>query len=182
MSLTLKGAIICKSRYGAARQYAEWIGDRLDLPIFDPDTDKPQLKDYDYLLIGSSVYVGKMLIRNWLVKHKDEISSKRLFFFVVCATPGTEKVKRQKIITDNIPAGLIDDHDIFFLPGRLIISKLSWMDRLLLRLGSRMEKDPQKRAAMRQDMDGMDRRHLAPLIDSVKSTEHTFTKKDLYVG
>jgi len=169
MSTPLKGAIICKSRYGATRQYAEWLGDRLDLPIFDPDTDRPQLKSFDYLLIGSSVYMGKMLIRNWLVKHKDELDTKKIFFFVVCATPASEKEKQEKIATDNIPAELMDEQSVLFLPGRLIIDKLSWMDRWILRLGARLEKDPQKKATMHHDMDGMDRRYLEPLIDSVNA-------------
>jgi len=173
MSQTLKGAIVCKSRYGAARQYAEWLGDRLDLPIFDPDTDTPKLNTYDYLLIGSSVYVGKMLIKKWLDHHKEEISTKKLFFFVVCATPGSEKDKQQKIIHDNIPSDLVDEQSIFFLPGRLTISKLSWRDRLLLRLGSRMEKDPKKKAAMQRDMDGMNVKYLDPMIEAAKAlTEH----------
>ena len=77
MSSTLKGAVIGKSRYVATRQYAEWVGDRLDLPVFDADENILQLKNYDYLVIGSSVYMGKMLIKKWLVNHKDELGSKR---------------------------------------------------------------------------------------------------------
>ena len=179
MSQTLKGAIICKSRYGATRQYAEWLGDRMDLPIFDPDTDKPQLKDFDYLLIGSSVYMGNMLIKNWLAGHKHELGSKKIFFFVVCATPDAEKDKQKKIATDNIPAGLLDDRSVFFLPGRLIINKLSWTDRLFLRLGAGLEKDPKKKAAMRHDMDGMDRRRLDPLIESAKAFIASQTQQHL---
>ena len=169
MSSTLKGAVICKSRYGATRQYAEWLSDRLDLPVFDSDEDILQLKNYDYLVIGSSVYVGKMLIKKWLVNHKDEFGNKRLFFFVVCATPGTEKDKQRKIVTDNIPAGIVDDQHIFFLPGRLILRRLSWRDRLILRLGAALEKDPRKKAAMRHDMDGMDLQYLDPLIHAARS-------------
>ncbi|MBN9385570.1 MAG: hypothetical protein J0H74_32755 [Chitinophagaceae bacterium] len=180
MSTQPKGAIICKSRYGATRQYAEWLGAHLDLPIFDPDIDRPQLKEYNYLLIGSSVYMGKMLIKDWLLTHRGELNSKKLFFFVVCATPNTEKDKQRKIAKDNIPAELAEDRVIFFLPGRLIISRLSWKDRLFLRLGARLEKDPRKKAAMRHDMDGMDLRYLDPLIDAVKATQST--KNPLYAG
>lgn len=169
MSSTLKGAVICKSRYGATRQYAEWVGDRLDLPVFDADEDILQLKNYDYLVIGSSVYMGKMLIKKWLVNHKDELGSKRSFFFVVCATPDSEKDKQQKIVRDNIPSGLANERSIFFLPGRLILRRLSWRDRLILRLGARLEKDPQKKAAMRHDMDGMDLQYLDPLIYAARS-------------
>lgn len=169
MSPQMKGAVICKSRYGATRQYAEWLGGRLDLPVFDADEDALRLKDYDYLIIGSSVYVGKMLIRKWLVSHKDELAVKKLFLFVVCATPDTERVKQQKTVTDNIPAGIVNDRHIFFLPGRLIVRRLSRRDRLILWLGSRLEKDPQKKAAMRHDMDGMQLQRLDPLIYAARS-------------
>lgn len=169
MSTQMKGAVICKSRYGATRQYAEWIGDRLDLPVFDADEDILQLKNYDYLIIGSSVYMGKMLIKKWLAEHKDALQGKQIFFFVVCATPGSESDKQKKIIKDNLPAGLVNDKVIFFLPGRLVIGRLSWKDRLILRLGARLEKDPRKKAAMQHDMDGMELRYLEPLIQAAKT-------------
>ncbi len=67
MNAIPKGAIIYRSKYGSTQQYAEWLGDRLNLPVFDPTTITPQqLANYDYLLIGSPIYIGKMLIRKWL--------------------------------------------------------------------------------------------------------------------
>jgi hypothetical protein len=50
MNTSQKGAIICKSRYGATRQYAQWFSDKLSLPVYDPDKDHLSLKAYDCFL------------------------------------------------------------------------------------------------------------------------------------
>lgn len=163
-----KGAIICKSRYGATRQYAEWLGDDLHLRIFSPEEIDPvQLAQYDHLLIGTSVYIGKMLIKDWLKRYASILGDKKLFLFVVCATPSSEKEKQDQIIRANVPEGLIDKGSIFFLPGRLNIRQLSWKDRLILRMGARLEKDQHKKAAMTRDIDAVKRENISGILNAV---------------
>jgi menaquinone-dependent protoporphyrinogen IX oxidase len=66
----MKGLVIYKGRYGATKQYAMWIGQELQLPVASADrfhTD--ELPKYDYFILGSSVYIGKLEIKDWLKKN-----------------------------------------------------------------------------------------------------------------
>jgi menaquinone-dependent protoporphyrinogen IX oxidase len=167
MPLNRKGALIYSSRYGATRQYAEWIGQQLQIPAMDVDELYPgELGGFDYLVLGTSVYIGKMLIKGWLHHHLEQLRSKQLVLFVVCGTPSSEKQKQEQIVRDNVPEGLIPMENIFFLPGRLTIGDLSWKDRLLLKMGARVEKDLSKRAAMSRDIDGVKKENITGVVNS----------------
>lgn len=164
-----KSAIIYSSKYGATRQYAEWLGEELALPLFiTGSVDKAQLSICDFVVIGSSVYIGKLLIRDWLRKNAAILKNKKLFLFVVCGS-SSDKEKQKKIIADNIPDSLLELCSIFFMPGRLDIKKLSWKDRLLLKLGSRLEKNPVAKKAMLTGIDGVKKENSDELANAVRS-------------
>ncbi|MDO6429510.1 flavodoxin domain-containing protein [Flavitalea sp. BT771] len=167
MSLNKKGAVIFSSRYGSTRQYAEWIGQQLQIPVMDVDELYPAaLEGFDYLVLGTPVYIGKMLIKGWLHRHLAKLQTKQLMLFVVCGTSSSERQKQEQIVRDNVPEDLIPMENIFFLSGRLTIRELSWKDRLMLKMGARLEKDPQKKAAMLHDIDGVKRENITGVVNS----------------
>ena len=168
MNPSTKGAILYSSRYGATRQYAEWLANELQWPLLATgNITNTDLAAYDSLIIGSSVYIGRLLIKDWLKKHNPVLGDKDLSFFIVCATPASERDQQETIARTNIPHDLIGPENVFFLPGRLTIGKLSWRDRLMLRMGARMQKDPAKKAAMLSDVDYVRKEHLAPILQHV---------------
>ena len=60
----MKGVIVYKGKYGATRQYAEWLGAELKLAVQQAeDLTKEKLSLFDYIIMGSSVYVGKLLMK-----------------------------------------------------------------------------------------------------------------------
>lgn len=161
----MKGIVVFKGKYGATAQYAAWIAEALYLPMFDIDhEDAGQIAECDYVIIGSPVYVGKMLIKNWLRKNEAQLRDKKIFFFVVCGTTDREKEKQDVIINENIPENLVKMTEFFFLAGRVIISNLSWLDKLTVRMGALMQKDPVKKEAMRRGFDGVKRENINQLI------------------
>ena len=164
----MKGVIIYKGKYGATRDYADLLAKELDLPVFTPTITGGQLMDADYVLIGSAVYIGKLQLQSWLIRNQEWLKTKKLFFFIVCGTPATDKEKTAKIIADNIPRSL-RDNPVFFLKGRMIMHKLSWTDRLLLKMGARLAKDPKEKAAMLQDFDGVEAVRIQPLVQALQA-------------
>ena len=165
----MKAAIIYKGKYGATRQYAEWLAEELQLPVFTSDNiDSQKIAAYDFFVIGSSVYVGKWLLRDWLKKHISIFKNKKLFLFVVCATSAYEKPKQEGIIINNFPINFLKEANIFFLPGRVIIKKLSWKYRWILRIGASLEKDPAKKKAMLTDFDNVKKQNIADLVKAVR--------------
>jgi len=168
MNASIKGAVIYSSRYGATQQYAAWLAGELKWPLLEAeDTSDKDLAPYDALIIGSSVYIGKLLIKGWLKDHNPVLGAKDLFFFIVCGTPASEREKQETIARTNIPHDLIGPENVFFLPGRLTIGKLSWRDKFMLKMGARLLKDPVKKAAMLKDIDEVRKEHLAPILQHV---------------
>jgi menaquinone-dependent protoporphyrinogen IX oxidase len=169
----MKGLVIYKGRYGATKQYAAWIGNELGLPVASADRfPKDQLENYDYFIIGSSVYIGQLEIKKWLKKNLDLLITKKVFLFQVAASPVTDKEKRQSYNAACVPTAVLNDAKNFFFPGRMIMRNLGWFDRFLLKMGAKMTKDPAESKRMLTDFDDVKKEHILPLINAAK----TFTK------
>ncbi len=165
----MKGIVIYKGKYGATEQYAKWLGQMLSLPVVaGDDINDNQIKEYDFLLIGSSVYIGKLQIRKWLKHNISFISNKKVFFFQVAATPPEEKEKRQAYNQVSIPEELRNKFEFYFLPGRLSMQKLSWVDRFMLKMGARLTKDPKAKKGMLTDYDEVTKDKIFGICAAVK--------------
>ena len=72
----MKGLVIYKGKYGATKQYAMWIGQELQLPVASSDRFPiDELPKYDYFILGSSVYIGQLEIKE-LVEKKFQLIAK----------------------------------------------------------------------------------------------------------
>ena len=165
----MDAVIIYKGKYGATRQYAAWLGEELKLLVQDTGTiNGEQLNNYDTLIIGSSVYIGKLQIEKWLKNNLSFLRNKKIFFFQVAATPPEQKEKRQVYNETGIPKEIQGNCSFYFLHGRLNIKKLSWPDRLLLKAGASMVKNPTEKKAMLTDYDDVIRVNLNEMIGDIK--------------
>lgn len=164
-----KGVIIYQGKYGSTDQYAHWLADGLGLPLCNAQSASTiKLEDYELIILGSSVYVGRLVIGKWLHQNENALAGKKLFMFIVCGTSAEDKDEQYKIIDDNLSSVVDKSTEVFFLPGRCIVNKLSWKDRIVLKMGAFMQKDPQKKAVMNSGFDHMDKNSLTPLIEAVK--------------
>lgn len=166
----MRGVIIYKGKYGATKQYAEWLGEELRLEVWSAEEiTADSLNGYDYFLIGSSVYIGKLQVKKWLHKNLRYLSGKKIFFFQVAGTAPQDKEKRQAYNEACIPKEIMGNCGFYFLPGRTIISKLSWMDRFMVKMGARLIKDPEAKKTMLTDHDDVKKEWLSELIAAVKN-------------
>lgn len=162
----MNAIIIYKGRYGATRQYAEWLGEALQLPVADPkDIPAEKLRNYDLVILGSSVYIGKLELYGWMKQNSHILSGKKILLFIVCATPAHEVEKLREIESKNVPDSLKAVCTVFFLHGRMVMRQLSWKDRLLLKMGARFEKDPEEKKHMLQDFDDVRKENLQALLE-----------------
>jgi len=161
----MNGIIIYQGKYGATEQYARWLADSLNISYINANDVTPAiLANYDTIILGSSVYIGKLLIAKWIKSNRDALIAKKLLVFIVCSTSDEDAEEQHKIIDNNLDPAIRRAASVFFLPGRCIVSKLGWMDRFMLKMGARLQKDPVKKAKMSQDFDRMDRNRLNSLI------------------
>lgn len=162
MAASPSGVIVYDTRYGTTRQYAEWIKEELKIPMIDPGrVDGQVLSHCDFLVIGTPVYMGKMLIADWLKDNQEFLRRSRLFFFVVC-TYFSDPEKQQTMIKDNVPDGLLACCKIFFLQGRLVVDSLSAEDAMLVDFG-----DGTKHI---HNCDPVHKANIIPLVEAVTKT------------
>jgi hypothetical protein len=174
----MNGIVLFRGRYGATKQYADWIGLDLRLPVIDPEMmDERLLENCEFLLIGTSVYNGDLLLRSWLKENERLLRHKKLFFFIVCA-PAPDESRHGQVIMDNIPGALLrPSTDVFFLPGRWVFGQLSPTDSRALKEKARKENDPTKKALLSQDSDAVKKEHAAKVVDAVRAFAGTAGKK-----
>ncbi|MBS0030689.1 flavodoxin domain-containing protein [Chitinophaga sp. 22321] len=164
----MKGIIIYKGKYGATRQYATWLAAALNIQaVMAGKETKSQLKDADYIIMGTSVYIGKLQLRRWVKYNQKQLANKKLFLYLVAGTPLSEKEKLQAYITTNISSEISTRCTCFFLPGRLVFKKLSWVDRCLLTMGAHLAKGRGENIVT-ADYNDVQREHLSDIIKMVR--------------
>lgn len=160
----MKGIIIYKGKYGATRQYAAWLADALQLPVATVgDGAVSQLPDADFVILGTSIYIGKLQLKSWIRENMDILSNKKVYVFIVTGTSLDEKEKLEGYIRNNIPDELRKRCNYFFFPGKLEFRKLSWKDRLLLRIGAWLSKGSRNEIPL-VDYNRVDQRHISGLV------------------
>jgi len=166
----MKGLVIYKGKYGATKQYATWIGQELQLPVASADRFPiDELPNYDYFILGSSVYIGKLEIKDWLKKNFNVLQNKKIFFFQVAASPVEQIEKRQSYNKASLPPSILKNIEFYYLPGRMIMRNLSGWDRFMLKMGARLTKDPVEKKAMLTDFDHVKKEKVIPIMEGVRT-------------
>jgi menaquinone-dependent protoporphyrinogen IX oxidase len=166
----MKGVIVYKGKYGATAQYANWLGNTLQIPVYESDDlSSIKLTGFDYVIAGTSVYIGKMLLAKWINSNGNILSHKKLFMFVVCGTPSAEVTKLNGMLEQNITPEVLKTMKVFFLRGRLIKSKLSLLDRLALYLGASLQKNKKERERMLIDYDDVRQENMNEMLNAIRT-------------
>jgi menaquinone-dependent protoporphyrinogen IX oxidase len=113
------------------------------------------------------VYIGKLQLSKWIKKNLSHLRGKKLFFYIVAATP-PDQMEKRAAFTLEVPEEIRSDCRFFHLPGSMTKSKLSWMDRFMLKIGAKLTKDPVERMTMLTDFDDVKKEHLEEIIQEVQ--------------
>jgi menaquinone-dependent protoporphyrinogen IX oxidase len=166
----MKGLVIYKGKYGATKQYAMWIGQELQLPVASADRFHiNELPKYDYFILGSSVYIGKLEIKDWLKKNFTVLQNKKIFFFQVAGSPVEQIEKREGYNKISLPPDILQQIQFYYLPGRMIMRNLSGWDRFMLKMGAKLTKDPVEKKAMLTDFDHVKKEKVIPIMEGVRT-------------
>lgn len=164
----MKGLIIYKGRYGATMEYSIWLGATLNFPVVKADFVKPeQLTQADYVLIGTSVYIGRLQIAGWLKNLAPLLEGEKLIYFVVGGSAPDHPEKITGYYEHDVPASLRKNAACFPLPGRLHFRQLSLKDKLLLRAGAWLAARKGESIPL-ADYNMVSRENLAPVIEAVR--------------
>lgn len=165
----MDGIIVYKGRYGATQQYARWLSELSGIHnvIAEKVTDD-ELEQNNLVVLGSSVYVGKLMLAGWIRRNIKLLVRKKIILFIVCGTTANETEATEEIIRNNVPLEIKHMCEIFFLPGRVIHKNLSLKHRILFKVAGIFEKNPIKRRAFTEDWDKVQKENLNPITVAIK--------------
>lgn len=165
----MKGAIFFSGQYGSTAHYSQWLSEATGLPVYDVKQPHPALSEFDFLVLGSSVIIGKLTIHKWVKHHIDDILTKPIAVFSVAgAPPGPE---RNTWIANSLPEALVAKMQHVALRGRLDINNVGWWTRLVLKIGAWATKDDQEKREMTQGFDFMNKADIEPLVKFIKQLQ-----------
>ena len=88
----MSGIILYKSKYGAAKQYAEWIAERTGFScIRTEDADIKKISDYDVIVLGGGIYASGIAGLSFLKKNTGKLKGKKIIVFCCGASPYEQK-------------------------------------------------------------------------------------------
>ena len=133
MSKTL---VLYYSKYGTTKKYAEWIAGELDGDFYSiGDFNQNSLKNYDAIVIGSSLYAGNIKGMDIIIKNHEALRGKKLVLFT-CGLADYSKEEHVNTIAKRIEAAIPDnirrDLKTYFLRGGIDYRKLSFMHKKMM--------------------------------------------------
>jgi len=162
----MNGAIFFSGQYGSTAQYASWISEATGLPVFDVKDATADPSAYDFLILGSSVIVYKLTIRKWVRKHLLVLLRKPVMLFTVSGAPGGPKLDAW--VRNSLPENLVSHMAYVALRGRLDLKTVSWLVRMILKIGAWRNKDAEARREELEGFDFMDKASVTPLVKWVQ--------------
>ncbi|WP_319563063.1 flavodoxin domain-containing protein [Marispirochaeta sp.] len=163
----MKGIILYKSRNGATRQYAQWLEEETGFPALE--LAKAAIKDIkqaDIVIFGCPVLANSIPVSQWIRKKWNVLKSKRVVLYTTSgALPQNPQLR--KIFESSFEPEISGNIQYFPQGGRMIFKKLNRMDKILMRIGQAMEKNPVIKEKMLQDKDNVDRDGIKPILQYV---------------
>ncbi|MDR0459145.1 MAG: flavodoxin domain-containing protein [Coriobacteriales bacterium] len=138
----MKTAIVYASKHGATAEIAQRLALKLgsQASLFDLAAGQPDLSDYDTVILGSGIYAGRKVAQMNEFLETVDLSKKRLGLFISGMLQATDQ--RQAELQAAYPAELIDQAQASaFLGGRVVMSKLGFAERSIIRLVAKIKSD-----------------------------------------
>ena len=166
----MNGAIFFSGKYGSTEQYANWIGEATGLPVIDIKDPNADPSKYDYLILGSSIIYLKLSIRKWAKANLAKLNGRSKILFSVSGAGPSEKLNRW--VANSFPSVLLSQMEHVALGGRLDHSKVNWLIRLSLWIGSLINPDPEASKEERYGFDHVDKDSIEPILELVRQFKH----------
>ena len=174
----MKTLIVYRSKYGAARQYAQWLQETLRCDCLEnKDLDPARLAGYDTIVLAGGVYAGRVAGLDLVIKNPGAFAGKRLAVLATGMTP--HHAELLPTLRSGNMTGPLSEMPLFYGRGGWPKARMTLPDRLLCTMleKSVVKKDPaacapqelplRETAGQKRDFDWTDRSALAPLIDWV---------------
>lgn len=154
------------SKYGATKQYAEWLAESLHCETKDiRKMKKADLEGVERIIAGSSVMMGNLSGKKYWKKLFPLAKGKELALFSVSGEHGDKPAEARDFIALAFPEGLPEGTKTFALPGRL---KFADLPPFLRWMFSNVAKNAKPGQETIQEFDFLKREHLGTMLSQLK--------------
>lgn len=172
----MSGIIIYKSKYGAAKRYAEWLSEETGFKTIEESKAKiEEVKQYDTVILGGGIYASGISGLSFLKKHIDMLKTKKVIVFCCGASPYDEEAF-QAIIRHNMKDKLFSI-PCFYCRGAWDMDSMGMVDRNLCKMLRKAvakkapsEYEPWEAALMAagdNKCDWTDKAYIAPILEEL---------------
>ncbi len=135
----MKSLIIYSTMYGCTEKCANLIKEKLNGEtriINAKSKNKPKLDDFDNVILGSSIKIGKIgkSLSKYIEKNKEELKSKKLGLFLCGGENETDYLKTN-FPKDIYNSSIIKEH----LGGEILMENVDLVTRLILKMVGKYE-------------------------------------------
>lgn len=139
----MKVLIAYASKYGCTEKCARMLKQKIheEAELYNLKVGKTvDLKEYDKVIIGGSVYMGKIQkeVTEFCTKHINELKQKKIGLFI-CGMRDGDFAKEE--INANFPKELLDRAASEFFGGEYVFGKMNMMERFIVKKIAKTDKD-----------------------------------------
>jgi len=178
MSENTKTVVIYKTKYGSAKQYAQWIAEELGADLFEnSEISVSKMAEYDTIIYGGSLYAVGILGISLIKQNFDRLKNKKVIVFSVGASPAHEKAMNH-IKDHNFTPEMKEKVKYFHLRGAFDYNKLNPLHKFMMWLMKKMieRKKPENRTkdetglldSFSEPTDFKSKENIIPIVESVK--------------
>ena len=165
----MKGIIIYKSKYGAAKQYAEWFGEGLGFEVVSlNDMKGKKVNEFDCFIVGSSIYMGRLKAAKWVKNNWEAIKNKKVFFFSVGDTNSDDEKAVEEIWKVNLPEEIRGKIKCRHFRGRSSYKGLSASDKLIMNFATMFVKGEKEKERMKGETNNMSKARALEFAEEIK--------------
>jgi menaquinone-dependent protoporphyrinogen IX oxidase len=131
-----KTLIIYFSKYGTTKKYSEWIAEELAGDICSVNDFRQNiLNNYDTIILGNSLYAGKIEGLNIFMKNYETLKNKKLILFTCGLADYSKEENINSIyrrIKNELPEEIIEKIKIFYLRGGINYKMLTLKHKIMM--------------------------------------------------
>ena len=134
----MKTLVLYASSVGNTATYAQWLAHKIQadiMPVKKADINK--LLAYDTIILGSSIYAGRLSSVSILTKNMEKLSDKKIAIFTVGIADISDKKtleKRQEEVKAQLGVNIMEKIIFFHLRGAYNYSKLSFIKKMMMKM------------------------------------------------
>ncbi|MFW6318692.1 MAG: flavodoxin domain-containing protein [Bacillota bacterium] len=172
-----KTLVLYTSNYGSTKQYAEWIGRRINADIYPTSMIKTiDIAIYDSIIIGGGLYAVGILGLKTLKPYIECLKNKKVIVFTVGLSYESDTVINH-IKTNNLEKYKIPYNHFFYLRGAFDFDKLALKHKIMMRaLATKVKQKDGKLSTeeqgilncMMEPIDAVSIDQITPLLKALK--------------